>query len=112
MSNCGLICILFIWIGFLWPILVSSFYLIINKQKIRAKAKYFLSSTLGGYILLISLNWLIGFLARNFLEINSHEGMNILALSTTMILFIPPVIFSHILFKRTANTILERSSLP
>ena len=110
MSNCGLICILFIWIVFLWPILVSSFYLIINRQKIRAKVRYFLLSTIGGYILLVSLNWLIGFLARNFLEINSHEGMNILALSTTVILFIPPVIFSHVLFKRIANKTLERNS--
>ena len=110
MDNCGLICILFIWIGFLWPIIVSGFYLIIRKKQITAKGKYFLLSTIGGYTLFIGFNFLISFLARNFLEVNSDEGMKILALTTTMILFIPPVIFGHVLFKRTANKTLERNS--
>jgi len=112
MDNCGLTCVLFIWIGFLWPIIVSSFYLIIRKKQIIAKGKYFLLSTIGGYVLLIGLNFLISFFARNFLEVNSDIGMKILAFSTTVILFIPPVVFSHMLSKRIANKNEETNTNP
>ena len=104
-----MICILFIWVGFLWPIIVSSFYLIIYKRQITAKGKYFLLSTIGGYVLLIGLNFLISILARNFLEVDSDIDMNILAFSTTIILFIPPVVFSHVLSKRIANKNVKRN---
>lgn len=106
MNNCGLTCVLFIWISFLWPIIVTSFYLIIKRKQITAKGKYFLLSTTGGYVLLIGLNFLISFLARSFIEPNDI-GMITLAIGTTIILFIPPVIFSHVLSKRIANKMQE-----
>ena len=112
MDNCGLTCVLFIWIGFLWPIIVSSFYLNIRKKQIIAKGKYFLLSTIGGYILLIGLNFLISFFARNFVEVNSDIDMKVLAFSTTAILFIPPVVFSHMSSKRIANENKEAKTDP
>ena len=99
MDNCGSACILYIWIAFLWPIIVSSFYLIIRKKQIIAKGKYFLLSAIGGYVLLVGFNFLISFLVRNFLELDS-VNIKILAIATTIILFILPVVFSHVLFKK------------
>ena len=112
MNNCGPICILFIWIGFFWPVIVSGFYLVIKREQITSKGKYFLLSTFGGYVLFIGFNFLISYLARNFLEINSEEEMNTLVLITAIMLFIPPIIFSYVLSKRTANKTLERNSWP
>jgi len=100
MDNCGTICILFIWSGFLWPLIVSGFYLIIKKQQIRSKGKFFLLSSLGGYVLLIGFNFLISFIARSFLGPESEVEMKTLAMVTTMILFIPPVVLSHVLSKK------------
>jgi len=100
MDNCGPTCILFIWAGFLWPVIVSGFYLIIKRDKIVSKGKYFLVSTFGGYILLIGFNFLISFIASSFLGPDSEVEMKTLVMVTTMILFIPPVVFSHVLSKK------------
>ncbi len=100
MDNCGPICILFIWNGFLWPLIVSGLYLIVKKQQITSKGKFFLLSSLGGYVLMIGLNFLISFIAKSFLGPNSEVEMKTLAIVITMILFIPPVILSHVLSKK------------
>jgi hypothetical protein len=99
MNGCGPICILFISSVFLWPLIVSSFYLIIKREQITSKGKYFLLSTSGGYILLVAFNFLIGLFARNFLAPDS-VNMKILAIATTVILLIPPVVLSHVLYKK------------
>ena len=100
MSNCGLMCVFLIWIIFLWPIIITSFYLIITKKIFFAKGKYFLLSTTGGYLLLIGFSFLISFLAKNYFEINTDIEMKILELTTYIILFASPVIFSHIAFRK------------
>lgn len=100
MSGCEIECALFIWLGFLWPLIITSIYLITNKQQISSKGKYFLLSTFGGYALMIGFNFLIAFLANSFLDINSGVEMKTLALGTTIILFIPPMVLSHVLYKK------------
>ena len=87
----------------LWPIIVSSFYLNIRKKQIISKRKYFLLSTIGGYILFIGFNFLLSFLARNFVDINNDVGVQILLYATPIFLYIPPIILSHILSKRIDN---------
>lgn len=67
MDNCGPACILFIWAGFLWPVIVSGVYLFIKRHGIISKVTYFLVSTFGGYVLLIGLNFLIGLIAKTIL---------------------------------------------
>ena len=49
MSGCEGLCVLIIWVGFLFPVLVSSCCLIFRKQKIFYKLKYFSISVLVGY---------------------------------------------------------------
>ena len=100
MDNCGPACILFIWAGFLWPIIVSGFFLIIKRDKIISKRKYFLVSTFGGYVLLIGFNFFIGFVARIYIDPNGDAEMKTIVMVTTMILLLPPVVLSHVLSKK------------
>ena len=98
MSGCGAVCVLFIWSIFLLPIIISSSYLFIKKNQIKSKAKYLIISTIIGYMLIIGFNFLIGFVLRNFID-SSNINMNTLSLITTLLLYIPPILASHLLAK-------------
>ena len=113
MNGCGIACVLFIWIIFLWPIIVSILFILI--KKINNKGKYFLISVSVGYIILIFCNILIIFLSRKFLNIDELVKLvkngtdlellnNILGWTTSIILFLPPILFSYYLSKKYQKT--------
>ena len=65
MSGCGFFCFLFIWAGFLFPILVSICCLIVKREKIFYKLKYFFISSFVGY------TWVVVFTTfRNLIQSN------------------------------------------
>jgi len=109
MSGCGITCALFIWIGFLWPIIVSILFILIKKMD--NKGKYFLVSTSIGYVIFIFFNFLIMFLSRKFIDVDEFikNGTdlelvsNIVGWITPIALFIPPIIFSYYLSKKYKN---------
>ena len=69
MSGCGFFCFLFIWAVFLFPILVSICCLIVKREKIFYKLKYFFISSFVGYV------WVAIFTTfRNILQ--SNEAIN------------------------------------
>jgi len=110
MNGCGITCVLFIWITFLWPIIVSILFILI--KKINNKGKYFLISVSIGYIVLIFCNILITFLSRKFLNVDElvKNGTdlelvsNILGWTTSIISFLPPIILSYYLSKKYQKT--------
>ena len=103
MSGCGITCVIFIWVSFLWPVIVSGAYLTI-KQNIEKQGKYFLISTVLGYILLVSSNFLVSYLAAILIKGGFTEGkelyVNPVIWLTVVLLYLPPVISSHALAKK------------
>ena len=65
MSGCGTVCILFIWAVFLFPILTSTCCLILKKQKIIYKLKYFFISSLVGYSWIAAISIVMNLLNSN-----------------------------------------------
>lgn len=105
MDNCGQACILFIWSGLLWPLIVPGFYLIIKRQQITSKGKFFLLCSFYGYVLLIGCDFFIIFIARILLGPDSEVEMKTLAMAITVILFISPIILSHVMSKKYSSQI-------
>ena len=107
MSGCGIGCVVFIWVSFLWPILVTIAYLMF-KGAIRHKAKYFLASVIVGYLLFATVTFLGSFLVRQFIDIDRLMDGNLNIELLTGLLFvisvlahyIPPILSSHMLAKR------------
>jgi len=107
MSGCGIECVVFIWVSFLWPILVTIAYLMF-KDAIRHKAKYFFASIIAGYLLFAAVSFLGSFLVRQFIEIDSlmDGNLNIELLPELIFVinvlahYIPPLLSSHMLAKR------------
>ncbi len=62
MNSCGAGCVLFIWLIFLWPIIVSITLLNIFAPKILKRWTYFFISALLGYLFLILLNYSMNYL--------------------------------------------------
>ena len=115
MNGCRAVCIILLWTLFLWPIIVSSYYLILKKQQLTCKGKYFLVSSLVGYTLIIGASALINLLKSNTIVmeqlIRSTESQQALTWwIEAAILFLPTIILSYILAKRSANKNLERNS--
>ena len=108
MDGCGLGCVIFIWVGFLWPVITTYAVLLIKGRHISRKRKYFFVSTLTGYGLFIGANVLVTFLARWFLDTEQlmEKGVNIETLASGMfwtiglLLYLPPAISSYLLAKR------------
>ncbi len=99
MSGCGASCVLFIWTLFLLPIIMSLIFLLIKKNKLKSKGRYFLVNTVIGYASIIGFNFLISFIVKNFID-SSTINMNILSIVSTILLFVPPIIFSYLLAKK------------
>ena len=99
MSGCGITCVLYIWSVFLLPIILSLTFLFIKKNKLKSKGKFFLLNTSIGYILLIGINFLSGFVLKNFID-SSNINMNVLSIITIILLYIPPIIPSYFLAKK------------
>ena len=97
------ISMLFVSIGFLWPMLISGLYLIVNWRQIEAKVRYFLLSTIGGYALLVVLDQLIGYINKSLFLSDGSEWMSVSVLATTVALFAPTIVFSHILYRLMAS---------
>ena len=110
MSGCGTGCVIFIWVGFLWPVIISIAYLAF-KTEINKKGIYFLASTMAGYGMYIAINFLMVFLLRTFIDIEkiTENGVNVEILANSLfwvslfVIFLPPVLSSHLLAKRFSN---------
>lgn len=108
MDGCGLGCVIFIWVGFLWPVITTYAFLLIRGRHISRKVKYFFVSALVGYALFIGTNVLVTLLVRSFLDTERlmEKGINAEALVSDifwvigLLLFVPPVISSYRLAKR------------
>ena len=86
-----------------------------KKQQLTSKGKYFLVSSLVGYTLIIGASALINLLKSNTIVmeqlIRSTESQQALTWwIEAAILFLPTIISSYILAKRSANKNLERIS--
>ena len=107
MSGCGIECVIFIWVSFLWPVLVTAAYLHFKKS-ITKKGKYFLINTIIGYAIYILTNILLMYFARNFINIdelensgvNLESAANIFIFVSMLILFLPPVASSYYVAKK------------
>ena len=104
MSGCGIACILLLWTLFLWPFIVSFFYIII-KRSIISKGKFFLFSLLIGYALIIGVNIIMNLLKDNTeiteLVLSSTETQqSLLWWFKSCILFLPTIFSSYVLAKK------------
>jgi hypothetical protein len=62
MEGCGVACVLFIWLVFLWPILVTAACIVWKKKKIEKVGLFAFLSILIGYAILIGLQLLSPFI--------------------------------------------------
>jgi len=100
--------VVFIWVVFLWPVLLSGFYLAWKKSLIKSKGKFFLASTAVGYVLLILGNILgtaliLGFVKASgtYVETpNTETFVTIITAVIMAILLLLPVVSTHLLAKR------------
>lgn len=107
MGGCGGWCVIFIWVSFLWPILVTAGYLYFKKS-ITRKGKYFFINIIVGYVVYGLTNVLIMYFARHYITIeelrnsgiNMESAENIFVLIAILILFLPPIVSSHFVAKK------------
>ena len=90
--------VVFIWIGFLWPFIVSSAYLVISKPS-RA-GKYFLVSTAIGYVIMIGLNMVFVAIARNTTDVSKTESVPFIVWIGLSLMFLLPAVSGHFLSRK------------
>ena len=105
MSGCGIGCILLLWTIFLWPLIVSLFYLILKSKSIISKGKFFLLSSLVGYALIIGVSILMNFLKDNteiteFILNSTETQQSLIWWFEGCILFLPTIISNHVLARK------------
>ena len=101
MSGCGGLCALSIWFIFLYPVIATVVFNIINKKKLVNKAKFTAISIIGGYVFLVGTNFLLPVFAKLFQDFFlSDGGMDILMTISLGSFLIPQVIFSYFLMKK------------
>jgi hypothetical protein len=105
MSGCGIGCILLLWTIFLWPLIVSFFYLILKRKSIISKGKFFLLSSLIGYTLTIGVSVLMNFLKditeiTEFILNSTETQQSLIWWFESCILFLPTIVSSHLLARK------------
>lgn len=99
MDGCGLACVIFIWVGFLWPVLVTFAFMAIKGASITRKGKYFIASVLVGYLLYVVGNTFAAWLARSLIDTIQPVATSIFFV-TALLLCVPPVISTYLIAKR------------
>lgn len=99
MDGCGLGCVIFIWVGLLWPVLVTLAFMATKGASISRKGKYFLASVFVGYLLFIVGNVLAAWLARALID-TIQPVVTSVFLVTAILLYVPPVISTYFIAKR------------
>jgi hypothetical protein len=102
--------VVIIWAGFLWPMLVTIAYLLIKGRKISDKGKCFVISTAVGYVVFVIANVLFSLLVQVFIDTDkiTKNSQDFELLASSLVLFsvifflAPPIISSHILYKRNS----------
>ena len=112
MSECGLGCIIFIWVSFLWPVIITVAYIVLKKV-ITRKSMYFLASIAAGYGMLIVINFLIMPLLKTSIDIEkiTENGVNIEILTSSLFwiglftIYLPPILSSYLLAKKFSSLV-------
>jgi len=103
MNGCGAACVLFIWVGFLWPFLVTSVYAVWKDKRIEKTGIFSLVSILAGYAVMIGAEFLVTPILNNFVGLDEEEyfknnmGSVILWMDVHFIVFfvLLPVVVIH-----------------
>ncbi|MDW3094536.1 MAG: hypothetical protein R8G33_02560 [Gammaproteobacteria bacterium] len=104
--NVGVEGVIFIWTAFLWPIIVTTFILVILNYNIAHRVRYWFLSVILGYIFAILVsqyvtNWLYPIADLPF-EKMSKEQISIIEVNSNMhmiLYFIVPLLVSMILLR-------------
>jgi hypothetical protein len=97
MDGCGITCVLFIWVVFLWPIISTAVWWLLGKSKIKNVGRFFSFGILVGYIYFYFVNFGIPLININPLSYIDYELHNKLF---PIIYFLPQLVFNGLLFKK------------
>jgi hypothetical protein len=61
MDGCESTCVIIIWLGFLWPIIVTTLVLVVLNYRISHRVRYWFVSVIAGYMAIILLPEIIPF---------------------------------------------------